>query len=1047
MNQTNSFKIYDASAGSGKTFTLVKAYLSLILGSSNPYKFQRILAITFTNKAVGEMKYRIIECLKLFSKPDIIESKHFMFNAIASELNIEKLVLSKRATTILNTILHNYAALNISTIDGFNHRLIRTFAHDLKLPVNFEVELDTVLLLQKAVDVVISKAGVDKELTKILIEFAIEKADDDKSWDISKDLNEIALLLINENHLEHLNEIELATLTSFEALKSSVSKQRKEFKKILEQTAKNILETLENSGVDKVDFLGKGTVWNHFLKVKINADFYTAYGKTLETNVNEGKLYAKALHAEKKVVIDGLQQEIKLAFQTVKSAYYQHKFYTAIYKNITPLSLLNQIKQTLSEIKKEDNKMLISEFNSIISTEIKKQPIPFIYERIGERFQNYFIDEFQDTSELQWTNLTPLIDNTLSTEYDLGEKGTAMIVGDAKQAIYRWRGGKAEQFLGLINEVNPFIQPKEVVKLDSNYRSHEAIINFNNGLFLFVSEHCFGSEVYKDLYENAPQKLISEQEGFVNVSFLDYRNKEEAIPQYCDVVLKNIEESLSLNYRYQDICILVRKKDEAKTLANFLGGHEIPFTSSDSLLLKNAVEVNFINALLQFIVTPSDIENKLVVLDVLANRLNIEDKHVFYSKHIHLENATFLNSFKDYGFNINLNSLKQLPLYELVETLVRKFNLVNSSNAYVQFYLETVFEFTQKASNSIQEFLDYFELNSKKLKISTANESNAVKIMTIHSSKGLEFPVVIYPFVDLNIYSEIKPKEWVGLEHVLDLQSPIDRTLLDYTKDFENYNVQTKEIFMRHKNQQELDVINVFYVALTRAVERLYIIAKKDKTPKLDSYQGILYSYLEKSDFNLAIEETVCFGNHTQKASHSETQSTPADELEFISVPKEHHGIQLITSSGALWGTAKEEALQKGNAIHAIMERVQYANHLDDAITYQIAKGEISKKDASQLKPLLQLVINHPELKTYYTSDFKIFNETDLLSNSKSILRPDRFVIKENLAVIIDYKTGLKNPKYKEQLYSYKLALESIGFKVEKSLLVYINDVITVEEV
>lgn len=1046
MNQTNSFKIYDASAGSGKTFTLVKAYLSLLLATSNIYKFQRILAITFTNKAVGEMKHRIIDCLKDFSNPDIINGSNDMFNAIALDLNIDKTILHQRASLVLEVILQQYAALNISTIDGFNHRLIRTFAHDLKLPVNFEVELDTVLLLQKAVDLLIAKAGTDKELTKILINFAIEKADDDKSWDISKDLNEIALLLVNENHLKQTKDIENVCLEDFKRLKKHIKNSVLKHKISVETIAQQTLEAFKKHNITKDDF-NRGSVWNYFEKA-LSLSQQDAYKTKLEENLEQAKsIYKKSAPVETQRILDEIIPEIYRAFMKVKESFYAWKFYKSIYKNIAPLSLLNQIKQTLNTIKKDDNKMLISEFNGIISDEIKNQPIPFIYERIGERFHHYFIDEFQDTSELQWNNLIPLIDNTLSTEHLPNEKGTAMIVGDAKQAIYRWRGGKAEQFLGLINSDEPFIEPKQVVKLESNYRSHKAVVNFNNGLFKFISKHCLNYIAYKELYENVAQKQISNHEGFVGITFLEYKNKEEAEPLYCETVLEHIKSCLALNYNYQDLCVLVRKKSEAKTIANYLGDQNIPFTSSDSLLLVNADEIGFINAVLQYIQNASDVENRLIILDFIAIKLNIEDKHAFYLDHIHLEKNTFFKPFEKFGFYFDAQASQQLPLYELAETIIRQFKLVHQSNAYIQFYLETVFEFTQKVSSSIQEFLEYFELNKTKLKISTASEANAVKIMTIHSSKGLEFPVVIYPFVDLNVYNEIKPKEWIELNEADSQVSNINSILLDYNNDFENYNSHTNSIYINHRAQQELDVINVFYVALTRAVERLCIITKKEAKPNLETYQGILYHYLEHLGEQLNSQEHINFGNInqlSQKKSSSDNKSKP---LEFISVAKEDHGIHLITSSGALWGSIQEEALQKGNAIHHIMSRVYYTEDVYSAVNFQIIKGNVSKDEAENLLPLLNNLVNMESLKGFYSRDYSIFNETDLLSQNGLILRPDRFVVKNNTATIIDYKTGLKNPKYKEQLHAYRLALEEVGFAVEKLLIVYINDTIIIEEV
>ncbi|WP_375238348.1 UvrD-helicase domain-containing protein [Aurantibacter sp.] len=1040
----SSFKIYDASAGSGKTFTLVKAYLGLLLASNSDFTYQNILAITFTNKAVGEMKKRIIDTLKKFSNNVILNSEDVMFLSLCKELELPKEQIQNRSKRILNTILHNYASFNISTIDGFNHNLIRTFAHDLKLPVNFQVELDTKLLLQKAVDEVISKAGINQSLTKTLIEFALEKTDDDKSWDISKDLYAVADLLTKENHLEHLKSLKETTLEDFSAFKKETFTKIKAYKTTIENEAKTVLSLFKSKGLTVTDFT-RGTVFNHFvnaLELK-QGSAYSVKSKLEENLIERKNIYKVTTAQDKKDVIEQILPKLYASFLTIKTNYFQYKFHKAIYKNITPLSLLNEINLALNLIKSEDNKMLISEFNTIISNEIKHQPTPYIYERIGEKFKHYFIDEFQDTSELQWENIKPLMENTLSGENLNQEKGTAMIVGDAKQAIYRWRGGRAEQFLGLINEEEPFTTPKEVIRLESNYRSHEAIINFNNNLFQFLASQSVNFKTYSDLYQNAAQKIISKQKGSVSVSFLEYKNKEESNTLYPLAILDCIKQSLSLNYKLQDICILVRKKDQAKTIASFLGENGVRFTSSDSLLLTNADEVNFINELLCFIIKPDDRKNLLKALHFLAEKWNITDKHDFFASFIHLDVEAFFSALVEFGIHFNIKKELQLPLFDLAESIVRHFKLVDKSNAYIQFYLESILDFTQKKSSSILEYLEWFELNKKSLKVSTSEDADAVKIMTIHSSKGLEFPIVIYPYVEMDVYKDIKPQEWVNMPQN---EVNISESLLDYSKDFENYNGETARIYSEHRAKQELDQFNVFYVALTRPVEKLFILTKKKKPTKSDTFEGVLALYLESIGENITTQDEFVFGDINQ-VNKEVAKSKTEEELNFASSPKEDHQINIVTKSGQLWDSTQEEAIEKGNIVHLILSKINVPEDIDSALKYFVLKNEITLEQVTELKPNLINVVNHPELKHYFSKDVKGYNETDILIKGKSILRPDRFVVENDNVTILDYKSGLKNPKYKEQLYDYKDALEELNYKVIKMLLIYINETITIEEV
>jgi len=430
------FQVYNASAGSGKTFTLVKEYLKILFSSSSNYQFKHILAVTFTNKAVGEMKARILETLEQFSKLDLksTDPKPSMFTAIAHELKMEHETIRNKSITLLNTIMHNYAAFDISTIDGFNHRLIRTFAHDLKLPLNFEVELDTKSLLTEAVDRLIAKAGTNAVLTKILVDFAIEKADDDKSWDVARDFNTIAQLLLKESDIEYIKSLNEKSLDDFKELKKLLISKISTTENLIKKTSQTVLELIKSSGLEHTDFTRK-TLPNHFIRAN-TLDFKDLYKNNLETNLAERRsIYNKTLDANKAGSIDAILPNIETAFLKMKQAVFNLKFLKAFAKNMTPLSVLKAINHELLAIKTEENKMLISEFNAIISNEIKGQPTPFIYERMGEKFKYYFIDEFQDTSQMQWENLIPLVDNSLSGENMKAEKGTAMLVGDAKQLI------------------------------------------------------------------------------------------------------------------------------------------------------------------------------------------------------------------------------------------------------------------------------------------------------------------------------------------------------------------------------------------------------------------------------------------------------------------------------------------------------------------------------------------------------------------------------------------------------------------------------------
>ena len=511
----STFNIYNASAGSGKTFTLVKDYLKIVLTSKEFLPHRHILAITFTNKAVDEMKTRIVEALMTFSAPSILTQPDALFEQVVEELGSSPKEIYLKSKQLLSKILHNYAAFDISTIDKFTQKLIRTFAFDLKLPMNFEVELDTDLLLQKAVSRLLAKAGKNKALTKVLVEFAIEKADDDKSWNIALDLIKTAKLLTKESDAPFLEELSQRSLQDFDTFKSDLKNEISDTELLLVELSTQILELITTSGIEFSDFT-RGSLPKYFKGLaskKFDVSFTAQWQQSIETT----PLYTKKTLPNVASAIDKLRPELVAGFYKTKEAVYRIKYLKNIRKNTTPLSVLNLINQELKIIKDEENLLMISEFNTIISQQIKDQPAPYIYERIGEKFNHFFIDEFQDTSELQWENLIPLLTNTLAEE-----NGSSMLVGDAKQAIYRWRGGRAEQFINLHNNTTTFPFDATPSFLPTNYRSCSQVVDFNNKFFKHLSTVVFTNETYKSLYQSPPQLEFNKKTGYVNISFLEF---------------------------------------------------------------------------------------------------------------------------------------------------------------------------------------------------------------------------------------------------------------------------------------------------------------------------------------------------------------------------------------------------------------------------------------------------------------------------------------------------------------------------------------------
>lgn len=572
MGHSSPFTIYNASAGSGKTFALVKAYLKKILSHAQPGYYKHLLAITFTNKAVAEMKTRIINTLVGFSSEEVPQTAQKMLDLLVAETSISEETIRSRSRVILKHLLHNYAQFSVETIDHFNHRLIRTFARDLNLSSHFEVSLDLKELISQAVDQLIDKAGQESEITKILLEFALQKTDDDKSWDIAIDLKKTASLLGNENDAEYLAQLKDQSLSNFMGLRKKLRSQAAAIEKEIALLATEVLDLLAVNEIP-LEVFSRMTLPNHFLKLKDGN--YLVYENKLQQYLETGgnALYKKDTPEAIAGTIDELTPHLLKCYVTLKAKVSRLKLLENILKNLVPLALVNLVNQELEAIKEADNILPINEFNALIHEQIKDQPAPFIYERLGDRYRDFFIDEFQDTSGLQWNNLIPLIDNAISQAHEGEEPGSLLLVGDAKQSIYRWRGGWPEQFMDLYGGGNPFAlsEEKKIESLETNYRSCREIIEFNNDFFSFVSEF-FGDADHENLYKiGNQQKNPGKKGGYVRIEFVDPAaddGSENKSDPYAQKVHATIEEVSALGYRLKDMCVLTRKKKKELPLAN-----------------------------------------------------------------------------------------------------------------------------------------------------------------------------------------------------------------------------------------------------------------------------------------------------------------------------------------------------------------------------------------------------------------------------------------------------------------------------------------------
>ncbi|HSD15496.1 MAG TPA: UvrD-helicase domain-containing protein [Flavobacterium sp.] len=1047
MNKA-AFTIYDASAGSGKTYTLVKEYLKILMLANTNDAYKKILAITFTNKAVEEMKLRIVNSLHEFSKDEPNEKAVDFMKDVAAETKLSLATIKDKSKAIIKNIIHNYAAFDISTIDKFTHKVIRAFAHDLKLPVTFEVSLETDLLLQEAVDAIIAKAGEDEVLTKILVDFSVDKTDNDKSWDVTHELLDVSKLLVNENNRNEIAHFHEKTIDEFLVIKQKLTELILDLETDCIALASQALELMESRGISQGSFYS-GYVPKHFLKIAGGTVLkHVGNYKYLE----EGKRYSAKVPQHEKNEIDAIAPELLSNLETINEKAEKLNFYKAFQKNITPLSLLNSIAQELEAIQKDQNILSISEFNAIIHEEIQGQPAPFIYERLGERYRHFFIDEFQDTSEMQWHNLIPLIDNALSSEDLSGTQGSLMIVGDPKQSIYRWRGGKAEQFISLSKaEKPPFSNPeKELIRLGKNFRSYSEVIEFNNAFFAMLADE-FSNEDYQDLYRNkSAQEVNDKQGGYVNISFISKEEKngdasdEEADGKdqlYLKATLATIEKARAKGFQYRDIVLLTRKRDSGVALANYLTENDVPILSSETLLINNATEVKLILNVLRYLKNNNDKEAKAAFLYFIAkNKQTKLPIHDFVEIGMTKSSEEALEDWlKESGIFISFKNCRKKSLYEAVEIIISTFIKEKSTVSYVQYFMDLVLERDVRTQAGVSDFLEYWENNGAKFSIPSPEGNDAVRIMTIHKSKGLEFPVVIFPFAEEDYSRSPRNKMWLELD---DKTLNIPKALVDAKKEVAEYGETAAQVYEERSQEELLDNINVLYVALTRAEEQLYVISNKNLTSKgelTNNMSSYFIKYLDFKGVYHADQFEFEFGD-ADRLSQSKGEKEKQPTIEIVKEVFNPKKIKIAQREALMWGTEQIKAIEFGNVLHEILSFVKTKDDIELALMKAVENALITESQKDGIRQTVLQVVNHPELQLFFEADKKVYNEQNIIKKGTATIKPDRVSVKGDKAYLLDYKTGVHQKKYELQLTEYGKALEEMGFSVEKKALVYIGE-------
>jgi len=1025
----SALQILNASAGSGKTYHLVKEYIKLLIEDNDVKRsFSNIIAMTFTNKASLEMKERIIKALDEISSPNRFDHKADpLTHQIAKETGVPVSDVVNRCRLVLEGILHQYEDFHVMTIDKFNLRLIKSFGRDLDLPSDFEVILDEGEIIEKIVDDLLNQLGEEESthLNKLLFKYAKSNIDEGITWNFRRNLIDFGAILKSEKNnkvVAQLLEMHL-TLETHNLLQGQRASINKKFTSLLEK----VNGALHNDGVDTSILPGGGNTVRDIESILKNKTFPIALAlikQRLDGNLNNEAPAGKELP-------NSLKETLLALNNYWESMLHEYASLDLFLQNFFNMALLQYMARALNTIKKEEQIIRISEFNTLISELIQQENAPFIYERLGTKFKHFLLDEFQDTSHLQWLNLVPLVHESLGHNY------RNLIVGDPKQSIYRFKNGVAEQFVALPKIYNPDNNPKiaqksnyfnemgSISELKDNWRSSPTIVGFNNTFFAQLKERMPLDSI--DFYNSIEQHPKASKHGRIQIV-----SKEEKIDpkDILPSIITWIEDCKNDGFNPGDICILGGRNKECNSWA--LGLHDAGYkvVSSDSLLIHSDLKVQLCIAYLNWRLKPSG-ENEKKRFAELYFRIRTES-YEDYKKFIrerasnsgrtyrYFDDEDFLKTHFD-GYNAFF--FKYENIYDLIQGFYRIMRFEELHNPYLHHLADIIYDFGLKRGPNLKVFLHEYDRKKDKIAVQIPEGDDAIKIMTIHKSKGLEFPVVIIP--TLNFSMDIKSSFLVGIDDYIVYKKPSAKDVLQ----------PLIELREREKNQIITDNINLCYVGMTRPVERLYIQNYFENKRFGQLFHETLSncSIAEEIDGELLVdlndgERSVA--DHTIEPSVLFQPTDSKEKLWFPDIAFQDN-IELDTTDYL------SSEMQFGIQFHLMVSKIEHKSEIENAVQQAISEGEVSSTNKEEIIKKLHALFDLSDYQKLFEGKVDILNEQAILVDELTVIRPDKIILKEDETIIVDYKTGMPSAKDEKQISNYKSTLESMGYPNVQCYLFY----------
>ncbi len=1034
-----SLTIFKSSAGSGKTYTLAKEYLKLALRSPDYYK--KILAVTFTNRAAEEMKERVLEFLV-----DISKGNHELIPVMAEELGKSEEEVRVKGRETLEHLLHNYGYFNITTIDTFFHRVIRAFSREIGLQGSFSIELDD----KKVTDFIASDLydGVEEndQLKKWLVNFSMHRLGDGKGYEFRNEIKELAGQLFSEEFKklsreqfdredvkERIAELQDNLLKNKYAFENSLKKIGQEFHKIVSA-----------SGIGLDDFSGgkKQTLPNFFNRL-ITKDFKTLINKTVENARQDPEAWtAKASDKRAQILQLAIEKLMPLMNQALE--YFeknQQDYFTsrAVLKHLYTLGLLSDLTHRLQEYKKEEEIIMISDLPDFLNQIIDDSDAPFIYEKVGSRYSHFLIDEFQDTSIFQWKNFRPLLEESLAN----GNEN--IIVGDAKQSIYGFRGGDPSLLMNGIQKDIPVAQPDD--SNNTNYRSAENIIDFNNQLFSALPEligelagdaiNENGREMLRTAYNSVEQKVAErnkDTEGLVHVEFFKKEREESWQEISIDHTIQLIEKLQSEGHSLNDMAMLVRTNREASQIVHAILDHKkdndtsIEVISADGMLISSSRVVRLILTAFNYLLNPKD--------DVVEKDLIFEYQQVVLGRKLnkHQDFASMGTGLLPEAFVRHQEHLLHVPIFELTEVLVRLFKLdeISDEFAYLQAFQDAILEFGKNKRSDIRLFMEWWKDEAESRSVQLTGALDAIEVITLHKSKGLQYPIVIVPFCTFSLDSR-RHTSWYKSpeEKPFDL---LDSIPIEYSSSLTK--TRFAESYQDEMAKWYLESLNMLYVAFTRAERGLFAFCETPsaKSTSYGDMSKLLWAYFGQNQPNGWDEKSTLFRKGTLLAKTARPYEMHTSLASYPTY-KWSNRLTIRKTGAAYFDPEIEKKRREGILLHQILSEIRTRDEAREVLDRYEKSMQITAADKAFFSNLFSDLWKIEKVGSWFEPDLDVKTEVVVLPKDGEVKRMDRVIIQGNTATVVDFKSGKPSNKDNVQVQHYVDLLKEMGYQTEGYLL------------